>query len=199
MLLHCHHGAPNALETCASYLVLGVHFSRTRMSHSTPVSHPHFPGPLVPRTRGVNTVLPGPRVIYSPGSGAFTKTETFVADLPFLTLRTRPSFYLYPGVPGQRRLVGLPRMRRDRLSTYTTNRNESKNVAQSLSVTLSPGATHALGLKPPALLVLDLITDRAELPYLNAVVKELARWYTPAPVGTTSALLRRFATHSLLT
>lgn len=182
MLLHCHHGAPNALETCASYLVLGVHFSRTRMSHSTPVSHPHFPGPLVPRTRGVNTVLPGPRVIYSPGSGAFTKTETFVADLPFLTLRTRPSFYLYPGVPGQRRLVGLPRMRRDRLSTYTTNRNESKNVAQSLSVTLSPGATHALGLKPPALLVLDLFSHSFHLLCAIPVQASRARNLTACPL-----------------
>jgi cytochrome P450 len=41
---------------------------------------------------------------------------------------------------------------------------------------------------------LPLITDRVELPYLNAVVKELARWYTPAPVGTTSISLCRFVT-----
>lgn len=45
----------------------------------------HFPSPLL-RASEVNTVLPGPRVICSPGSGAFTKP--FVADLPFLTLPT---------------------------------------------------------------------------------------------------------------
>lgn len=46
---------------------------------------------------------------------------------------------------------------------------------------------------------LPLISDRTELPYLNAVVKELARWYTPAPIGTTRILFVILLPNSLPT
>lgn len=36
---------------------------------------------------------------------------------------------------------------------------------------------------------LPLLTDRDALPYVHAVVKELSRWYTVSPLGSTFLLI----------